>query len=364
MGFYIRKSIKVGPLRFNLSKSGIGVSAGIRGLRFGTGPRGNYVHMGRYGLYYRQTLPSVTRSPRVQPFQAPQEQPQIPAGTHDPLTEIKPADVSQMVDSSSAQLLAELNDKQKRTRLWPGAALLGLILPVIGWSAGWPAWVLGLLTVVAAAVIFLAARKDAFAKTVVLFYDFDEEMEKAYQLLHDRASTVASSARVWHIEAAGRVRDRKYHAGAIDLVRRKPTSIRQAAPPYVKTNISTVAIGVGRQTLHFLPDRLLVYDSNGVGAVAYPELQLEAGHTRFIEGDVVPVDAKVIDYTWQYVNKDGGPDRRFKNNRRLPVCLYNELRMRSANGLNELIQLSKADVVEGFVQAVESLAQRLRQAQK
>jgi len=58
MGFYIRKAISVGPFRFNLSKSGVGVSAGIKGLRGGTGPRGNYVHMGRGGLYHRKTLPS------------------------------------------------------------------------------------------------------------------------------------------------------------------------------------------------------------------------------------------------------------------------------------------------------------------
>jgi len=36
MGFYLRKSLRVGPLRFNLSKSGIGLSAGIKGFRIGT----------------------------------------------------------------------------------------------------------------------------------------------------------------------------------------------------------------------------------------------------------------------------------------------------------------------------------------
>ena len=50
MGFYIRKSINAGPFRFNLSQSGLGVSAGIPGFRVGTGPRGNYVHMGRDGI--------------------------------------------------------------------------------------------------------------------------------------------------------------------------------------------------------------------------------------------------------------------------------------------------------------------------
>jgi hypothetical protein len=38
MSLYIRKSISVGPFRFNLSKSGVGVSAGIKGVRFGAGP--------------------------------------------------------------------------------------------------------------------------------------------------------------------------------------------------------------------------------------------------------------------------------------------------------------------------------------
>ena len=35
MGFYLRKSVSVGPFRFNLSGSGVGVSAGIRGFRVG-----------------------------------------------------------------------------------------------------------------------------------------------------------------------------------------------------------------------------------------------------------------------------------------------------------------------------------------
>ena len=34
MGFRFRKSIKAGPFRINLSKSGIGYSVGTKGLRF------------------------------------------------------------------------------------------------------------------------------------------------------------------------------------------------------------------------------------------------------------------------------------------------------------------------------------------
>src|SRR5262245_6730188 len=65
MGFYFRKSFKAGPIRFNLSKSGIGMSTGMKGLRIGTGPRGAYIAGGRKGLYFRQSLGSkeLKRSP-------------------------------------------------------------------------------------------------------------------------------------------------------------------------------------------------------------------------------------------------------------------------------------------------------------
>lgn len=60
MGFFIRKAFKAGPLRFNLSKGGIGLSAGITGARIGLNRRGMYVYGGRHGLYYREQL--TTRS--------------------------------------------------------------------------------------------------------------------------------------------------------------------------------------------------------------------------------------------------------------------------------------------------------------
>ena len=56
MGWSFRRSAKFGPFRLNFSKSGIGVSAGIRGARISTGPRGTYVNLGTNGVYYRQKV--------------------------------------------------------------------------------------------------------------------------------------------------------------------------------------------------------------------------------------------------------------------------------------------------------------------
>src|SRR5437868_2573793 len=63
MGLFFRKSLRLGPLRINLSKSGIGVSAGVKGLRVGTGPRGSYVSGGRHGIYYRRSLGHAHQRP-------------------------------------------------------------------------------------------------------------------------------------------------------------------------------------------------------------------------------------------------------------------------------------------------------------
>lgn len=359
MGFYLRKSISVGPLRFNLSKSGIGVSAGVKGLRFGTGPRGNYVHMGQGGLYYRAALPPSTVA-RKSPGQ-PESilSPRIHPITHAPLAEIESANVSQIVDSSSRELLDELNRKRAKMRLWPVVAIASIVMLGLGISSNWPSWLLALLLAGGSVGTYMAYSRDALEKTVVLFYDFDPDMEAAYAQLHSAASQLAGSAVAWHIEASGKVHDRKYHAGASDLVRRKTTSIQKTEPPYVKTNIETIAVGVGRQTLHFFPDRVLVYDTNGIGAVGYSELCVDIGATRFIESDSVPRDAEVVDRTWKYVNKSGGPDRRFKDNKELPICRYEEITLSSQTGLNEVLQLSRCGFGTEFAKAIAVLGKKM-----
>ncbi|MBD8873852.1 DUF4236 domain-containing protein [Rhodanobacter sp. DHB23] len=359
MGFYLRKSISVGPLRFNLSGSGVGVSAGIKGFRVGTGPRGNYIHMGRGGFYYRATLPPAgngTRAPRQQHSYMPSTQHAPTSATHEPLKEIESLDANHIVDSSSKALLDEINQKRKRPLMWP-MVLIGTLM-LLAWSVHMdaPQWVNSLIALAGLMGAIYVGVLDQLAKTVVLFYEFDPDVEAAYEQLHSAALQLAGCARVWHIEASGRVLDRKYHAGAASLIRRKVTSIRRAAPQHLKCNIETVAIDVGRQVLHFFPDRVLVYAPEGVGGVEYSHLNIDVDEKNFIEDEGVPRDTRVVGHTWRFVNKNGGPDRRFNNNRQIPICRYTEMSIQSASGINEVIQLSQPGVGGDFVGAVRRLA--------
>ncbi len=118
---------------------------------------------------------------------------------------------------------------------------------------------------------------------------------------------------------------------------------------------------MGRQTLYLFPDRVLVYESGKVGAVGYDQLRVAVAQTKFVESSV-PSDARVVDRTWQYVNKKGGPDRRFANNRELPICLYDEVHLTSGTGLNEIIQLSRCGIADDFKKAVAMLYQHIEEA--
>ena len=58
--------------------------------------------------------------------------------------------------------------------------------------------------------------------------------------------------------------------------------------------------------------------------------------------------------TWQYVNKNGGPDRRFNNNRQLPIMLYGEVELTTPTGLRWMLQLSRPDVASVMAAALRA----------
>lgn len=360
MGFYIRKALRVGPLRFNLSKSGVGVSAGIKGLRLGKGPRGNYVHMGRGGLYFRKSLnspggraPLPSDSPQLMPGEP--AHPRDPLGTVGPLQDVESGSVHEMVDASSAELLREMNEKRKKARLFPWAIVLSVIVLLLLLAGGAPAWLVVLSGALAVGLGWIASVRDELRKTTVVLYDLEPEVEAAYARLHDAFGALRACARTWHIEARGEVRDRKYHAGAGGVVKRKQVHLTSSAPPFVKANVEVPLVPVGRQVLAFMPDRLLVFDSAAVGAIRYTDLALDVAESQFIEEEAVPQDATVVGQTWRYVNKKGGPDRRFKDNREIPICAYEQISLSSTTGLNEVIQVSRRGAGNALSVALSSI---------
>jgi hypothetical protein len=279
------------------------------------------------------------------------------------MVEIETGSVVSMQDASSTELLQELDEKRRRISVWPIVVVVSLTAACALFVARVHPVIQILIDTCWGAAVYLAFQSDTFRKTVVLFYSFDTALERSYETLHKAALQLAGSAGCWHIAASGQVHDRKYHAGASAVVDRKATTIRRGSPPFLKTNVETIAIGVGKQTMFLFPDRVLVYESGKVGAIGYDQLRISITQTQFVENSA-PRDARVVGQTWRYVNKTGGPDRRFADNRSLPICLYDEVHFSSTSGLNEIIQLSQCGIGDSLEKAIAALNAQLLQGKR
>jgi hypothetical protein len=81
------------------------------------------------------------------------------------------------------------------------------------------------------------------------------------------------------------------------------------------------------------------------------DVTLAFQRVRFIEDQPIPADAKIVGQAWAKSNKDGSPDRRFRDNYQIPVALYGSLLFTSGSGLQEEFQISAVALGERFAKA-------------
>jgi hypothetical protein len=317
MGWYLRKSFRLGPLRLNLSKSGLGVSAGITGLRVGTGPRGSYVHAGRGGLYFRQRLggPSDRREPERLPATTPEDD----AGV------IHTAGASQLVDASAENLVREINRTLRITALAPLVIGLGIAVTAgalaLCAAQHW-AWAFAAVPVFAATVWggIVAHARDVRLKTVHLWFDLSDDAGARFKTFEQAIQLVAACHRIWRVTTQQATGDWKRNAGASSLVTRTSVALTRRLPRYLESNVRPFSLTCGGQTLYFFPDQVLVYEGNRVGAVSYDALEIDVDYIEFRETDGVPGDARVVITRGATLTKAAAPTADSATTRRFPCA--------------------------------------------
>lgn len=264
--------------------------------------------------------------------------------------------VSEMRDAAFADLLEDINVKHRQPRLASVLSWLSIGFSLLCLFAIGPSAVLALLSI---PVLWgVGAWLDAQRRVVPLLYAVDDAADAPYPRLCAAFDSLAGCQRMWHIQAGkvvGSLTEWKRQAGASHLVKRVSTAIDFALPPVLKCNLTPPMLKLGGRTFHFLPDVVLVRDGTGYGAVGYDSLRISHEISNFIETDPVPADALVTHHTWEHPNKNGGPDRRFRSNRRIPICRYETMHLTSASGINELLEFSKVGVVQPLVKAIAAV---------
>lgn len=330
MGFRFRKSINLGGgFRINLSKSGVGYSWGMKGYRVTKTANGNIretISVPGTGLSYS------TESSRNKTTPSANMQPSTDANHHS---------TQEIVNNAANQMISEgLEDILATARRTINADKISNVGMAISFIAIFINPMFSLLF-----IMFTGLK--IYARTVGLVQlDYEIEPDQA-QIVANRSEPmmrITGSNKLWRVVQSSRVVNTKYSAGANRTVKRISCKVLQNPPFPFKTNVTVTSLKSGKETLIFLPDKLFIMQGKKIGALNYNDISTFSRTTRFIEEGSVPSDAQVVGHTWKYVNKSGGPDKRFKGNRQLPICLYGELKLKSSSGLNTIILFSNAEL--------------------
>lgn len=353
MGFRYRKSINLGGgFKINLSKSGIGYSWGTKGYRVTKTARGTtrrtYSIPGT-GISYVDESGSRNRSRNrsqrrnqnriTQPSPRPIQQPTY---NQTPERAIESADISQFKEAEEDTI----SDALERTiRLnWIGTLLLWGLLLV-------PANPILVLIPIVGVILKIAAHT---AGRVTLEYSFDPEKEDEHTRRIDAWQLLAEGKKEWQVLSEQFNNNRKVNAGAGRSLKRVQCKIEKGHPYYIKTNVDTIQITLhNKERLIILPDKVFFVRKRKVGMIDYSDFRISVSSVRFVETDPVPKDAQVVGQTWQYVNKNGTPDQRYKNNKQIPLCLYGQVFLRSSSGLNVELQISNIQNTRDFAELIK-----------
>lgn len=334
MGFRYRKSIKLGGgFRINLSKSGIGYSWGVKGYRITKTAKGTIrrtTSIPGTGISYVDETGKkngAISNIEVNPA-SPKQKPAINNNHYDTQNIVNNI-ASEMVSEGLEDMLALASKTLKMNQL----ANVGF----------WVFFILGfgfqILLLLAAA--FLVLKIYVCTKgPIFLEYSIEPDQQPIVNERMNHIIKIAECERVWRIIQTSKVIDKKYASGANETVIRTACKSSTKAPFPFRANLQVASFKTGRETLLFLPDKLIIIQGSKIGALNYEDITSLSYTTRFIESEGVPRDSQVVGQTWKYVNKSGGPDRRFKDNRQLPICLYGTLELTSTKGLNTVIMYS------------------------
>lgn len=321
MGWRYRKSINLGGgFRINLSKSGIGYSWGFPGYRHTYSANGSqrktYSIPGTGISYVENTKSRNRKNSNNNPgnnYNYDNNTKLITGNT----TYYQNSNIKNM--GKGDEILKQIN-KLRIIDILANICLITIVLFPIG--------------IILKILISTKWKLD-------LTYEMDDINKRKFEALNSFLETLQQNNKLWQIGSSTRVYNTKYNAGAGNNVSRHRVFISKKMPWYISHNIDVYCLNLTSEKIYFTPDRMLIFKNlGGVGCRRYNDMIAGFDTTNFVESEFVPRDAEIIRYTWRYVNKSGGPDKRFNDNRQIPVCKYGEISLTSEDGINILLECS------------------------
>lgn len=275
MGFGFKKSKKLGGIRLNLSKSGLGISYGVKGLRVSTNAKGTTLYGGRGGLYYRKKLSSKKEETQVGFENAEKNYTPYLSYIHH-LKEVK-GEFDYNIFEPSEYVLEELVAFHKlKNGLFN---YLQVIFFIIGCFIHW-IWILNMLL-----LAWLIKENPKFIIRIE-----EQRVKNLENLLND-----ISDNYILH----NALTNEELQYGSLVV-----KNLFSCSVPFIDLKYYKMC---------FLDKGLLFYSNKTIFLIPYEKLEIILKETSALMINA-PDYAKILSTTYEYVNKDGSPNKRYKNN--------------------------------------------------
>ncbi|HEJ9029286.1 TPA: DUF4236 domain-containing protein [Serratia marcescens] len=190
---------------------------------------------------------------------------------------------------------------------------------------------------------------------IAITFESSDASQRAYDAMIRAFDVLKSSVKKWDITADKAVDQFAERTLATRSVNRHPVAFDFSSTDLIQFT------GRAMRFENANGDDILLYPGVAVmpradGAFALidlRELQISAEPRGFHEEDGVPSDASIAGHTWAKTNKNGSPDRRFKDNYQIPICIYGNITFQSQTGVTEEYMVSNADAAQAFAEAVK-----------
>jgi len=369
MAWAFRKRIKVIPgVYINLSKSGISANAGVRGASLTFRSDGVYRNLGvpGTGLYSREKVANYGGSSagQVSGSESFPEESLEQQAPHYSYLSADPLEVTSEGLKGLQQAVIDAN--RQREELRADAASIKKSLSLLRFGS--------LLSKVFLAYFIvpplrrqiqagIKARQDALqelqssiaASAVSLAVEMDGDCRRAHQRCLRAFDARAQCSGIWDITSASEVDQVRSRSAASMSVERVSTRVlRKDLPGITSPDSPMVFLNRNGADIYIYPGFFVMFESpSRLGILDLADLTISYEATQFIETDFVPSDALKVGDAWEKSNKDGSRDKRYKENRQLPVMQYGEITFRSGSGVYEKYLISDAKKAEEFAEALQ-----------
>ena len=363
MSILFRRRIKIIPgVRLNISKSGLSASVGVRGASVTFGGRGGtYANLGipGTGIYTRKKIDGGGKPAKVKNIDQEYPQQEIIETPDESFVSAEPFEITSSGLQALKDAVLEANNQRK---------LLKEDLKKIKFKV----FITKFLKILSqiSLLYFLKPIKKRIKENlyqldevirqikngidssyVNLELDLNEKAIKQYEKVLSSFKSLTSSNFIWDITSANDIDMVKTRSTASQTYERVKTSISLKELPGIKSSFDALSFqNKNGADIYIYPGFLVMFNSEeNFGILELKKIDILFSETNFIESEKRPSDSVIVKYVWEKANKNGSRDKRFADNKQLPVMKYGEITLFKRGAIYEKYMFSNAKNADKFI---------------